>query len=861
MSPLLRSRSVGERFRLAIAPMLSLLLFASALLLLSRELRNYHYRDIVAQVRQQPRSHIVLAIAITAVNYTLLTLYDAMALRYIRRRLPYRRAALASFIGYVMSHNIGLSALGAAAGRYRIYSAWGLSGVEVGQIVAFAGLTFWLGFCVAGGLAMLIEPFPLPPILHLPGTSTRPLAFILLGLAAAYLLIVLQRRKPLRVGGWAFSLPSFHLALAQAAVSTVDWLIATAVCFVLLPSPPQISYPAFVAIFAFSQIAGMISHVPGGLGVFETTMILLCSDRIPAAGLLGTLLLYRAVYYLLPLGAAGLLMASIETLRRRAAVRTFTLALGRWASGVVPPLLALSSIVGGVILLLSGATPAVPARLTWVRSLIPLPLLEISHFLGSIAGIGLVLVGRGLLRRLDGAYLLTVVLLAGGIAFSLLKGLDYEEAVSLAIILIAFLPCHRYFYRKASLIGERFSFGWIAAVALVLAGSIWLGFVSYRHVEYSSELWWRFSLHGDAPRFLRASVGAIVVVAGFALARLLSPARARFTQTLSEEEFQAAGSIVERAPQTYANLVFLGDKQVLLNAEKTAFLMYRTEGRSWVSMGDPIGPAQGATELIWQFRELSDRYDGWTVFYEVGRTYLPVYIELGLTLLKIGEEARVRLEAFDLAGRANKPHRHAIHMLENEGCRFEFIPREQVPAIQDTLREVSDEWLASKKTREKAFSLGSFREDYIRRFPIVTVRVSERIVAFANVWSGAGREELSVDLMRYRADAPRNVMTYLFLKTMLWGRENGYRWFNLGMAPLAGLETHPLAPLWNRFAAFVAHHGEEFYNFQGIRQYKEKFHPEWESRYLVVPPGWALPRILANISTLISSGVRGVVGK
>jgi phosphatidylglycerol lysyltransferase len=174
---------------------------------------------------------------------------------------------------------------------------------------------------------------------------------------------------------------------------------------------------------------------------------------------------------------------------------------------------------------------------------------------------------------------------------------------------------------------------------------------------------------------------------------------------------------------------------------------------------------------------------------------------------------------------------------------------------------ISDSWLTEKKTREKGFSLGFFAENYINRFPVAVVRRDERIVAFANIWTSGDKEELSVDLMRHLEDAPAGVMDYMFVHLMVWGQEQGYRWFNLGMAPLSGLENRSLGPLWNRVGSLAYRFGENFYNFQGLRQYKEKFDPVWEPTYLASPGGLALPRILTNLAALISGGLRGVVAK
>ena len=133
-------------------------------------------------------------------------------------------------------------------------------------------------------------------------------------------------------------------------------------------------------------------------------------------------------------------------------------------------------------------------------------------------------------------------------------------------------------------------------------------------------------------------------------------------------------------------------------------------------------------------------------------------------------------------------------------------------------------------------------------------------MAFANLWL-SGQEELSIDLMRYLPDSPNGLMDFLFIQIMLWGRDQGYQWFNLGMAPLAGLQNRSFAPLWNRFGAMVYGGGETFYNFRGLHQYKDKFNPHWEARYLATPNGLVLPRVLADLTALIAGGMTGVIGK
>lgn len=844
-----------------VAPALGVAVFTLALWALHRALAGYHLRELAAAVASVPPARRWAAVALTAANYLVLTGYDALALRYARAPLPYRRTALASFLGYAVANNTGSFSILAAGGvRYRLYAAWGLSAGQVAQVVGFCTATFWVGFLVLGGAAFLAEPAALA---HLPGltpAAVRGLGALLLVLAATYLAGSAAGRSELRIGRWAVRVPPLRLVLAQVAVSAADWVAAAGVLYVLLPPEAPVSFPLVLGMFLLAQVAGLVSTVPGGLGVFEGAMVLLLAPLAGAKELVGPLVAFRAVYYLLPLGAALLLLAGREVAEQRAALGRAARTLGPVVAPAVPAALAFSTFATGAILLLSGATPALAGRLAWIRHVLPLPVLELSHFAGSLAGAGLLILSRGLQRRLDGAYYVTLGLLGVGVAASLLKGLDYEEAAALALVASALLPFRRVFYRKASLLSEPLSLQWGAAVAMVLLASLWLAYFAHRHAEISADLWWRFAFEHGAPRSLRAAVGSVAVLLLFGAARLLRRARTEPARP-GPAEVDEAAAVASGSPSTEAYLAVLGDKALLFAPSRRGFLMYGVQGRSWVAMGDPVGPPEEGRELAWEFHGLADRHGGWTVFYEVGPENLPLYLDLGLTPMKIGEEARVPLGGFSLEGSARKGLRAARNRVEREGCRFEVVPPDGVGRLLPELREVSDAWLAAKTAREKGFSLGFFDEAYLRRFPCALVRREGRLVAFANLWPGGGGEELSIDLMRHAPEAPGGVMDYLFAEIMGWGREQGYRWFSLGMAPLAGFEDRALAPAWSRFGAFLFRHGENFYNFQGLRAYKAKFDPVWEPRYLVSPGGLALPRILLDVAALIAGGLRGVVAK
>jgi phosphatidylglycerol lysyltransferase len=848
--------SVPTRYDLRkwLGPIASVVVLAIALTVLGRLTHSLRLRDVLAQLHAIPWSMLLLSGALTVGSYSILTLYEMLAVRTAGRSLGYLMPALTSFVAYAVGHNVGFSALSGGAVRYRSYSLAGLSASEIAQIIAFSTLTFALGTGTLLGIALIATAARSANLLHVSPSVLFALGALMLCGVIGYATVTALREAPLEIRGWQVRLPSFGTTWLQLALSVTDLTLVSSALYVLLPDGANLTYPAFLAIYLVGMVAGVISTVPGGLGVFESVLLILMPG-ITARSLLGSLLAFRVIYYVLPFLFSLAAMVGHEAWRNRATVVSASAATRRWLATVTPQAIALMVFAGGVVLLFSGATPELDQRLRVLHDVVPLPILELSHLAGSATGVGLLILARGLSLRLDGAWHVTLWLLVVGIFASLLKGLDYEEAIILGCMLIALVSARAQFHRRASFLEERFSAGWTASLIVAIGLTVWLGFLAHRHVNYDNDLWWRFALDANAPRMLRASLLIVMLAAFFGLWRLLRPARPR-AASISPEALAQAELVVEKSPESDARLALLGDKHLIFNERRNAFIMYGISGRSWVAMGDPVGPMTEYEELAWDFRERCDRFGAWPVFYQVSPDHLPLYVDLGLSFSKLGEEARVDLGAFALDGAARAHLRQSHRKVAREEVEFAMIAPAEVVRQMAELRRVSDAWLESRHEVEKGFSLGFFSERYLARFPAALVRRAGRIVAFANVWETAGCEELSVDLMRYSDEAPKGVMDFLFVELMLWGKARGFKWFNLGMAPLAGLEDRRLAPAWHKFGRLVYRWGEDFYNFEGLKRYKEKFLPEWRPRYLAAPGGLALPRILLDVTSLIASGSR-----
>ncbi len=838
----------------------AIVIFGLALYVLYHQLERYHLSQILASTAQIPKWRLGLSLLFAAASYIALTGYDVLALRHIKHPLPYSKVGMTSFITYSISHNLGFSLFTGGSVRYRIYGVWGLSALEITSVMGMAVSTFWLGYLSVSSLVMTFFPIKIPVDLNLPFSTTFPVGLIFLAVLMLYMVWVLGVRKPLKFKAWVYEVPSSTTTGAQMVLGMLDWAVAAAALFVLLPHSLHLGYGQVLGIFLLAQVAGLVSNVPGGLGVFETVFLLLVGPSAATPSVVGSLIVYRVIYYLLPLLVAAVSLASFEIRVRQLGSSRIALGMRNMVFAIVPPISALMTVIAGIVLLFSGATPAEHGRLSWLEDFLPLQVINVSHFVGSIVGVCLLVLARGLQRRVDAAYVLTLGLLIVGIGASLLKGFDYEEAIVLSIMLLLMLPSHQFFYRKSRLLEGQFSLPWIGSIAIVIACSAWLALFSFKHVDYSAELWWQFGISADASRSLRAETGVMLLALILSFRAFLKPSPPE-PSVPTPQTLDLITPIVKRAGHSSGHLALMGDKEILLSKSGGAFIMYRVLDRSWVAMGDPVGNRDEWDELLWQFHDMADRHGGTVAFYQVSDENQSLYLDFGLNLLKLGEEAWIPLEQFSLDGHANKPLRHWHRKPESEGCRFELLPKERVPEILPELKKISDAWMDYKNVREKRFSLGAFDEAYLSRTPLAVVKRDEQIVAFANVWELESHEELSIDLMRHLPDAPAGVMDYLIIELMLWGSKEGYRWFNLGMAPLSGLGSQPVAPFWNQLGAFVFKHGGRFYNFQGLRMYKEKFKPVWKPRYLVSPGGVTAFRVLRNVATIISGGMIGVVKK
>ena len=802
------------------------LLVALIVALSWQSLRGIHTREVRAILRSLESGPLVVAAIVTVCNIAIMGLYDVMAFAETRTRALQRWKFGA--VAFCWSNFLTLGPLAGPAIRLWLYrrSVTDLSELHAGivsVIIAFvSGLVGWTA-------ASLVAPriggdLPLFAAIALP--------FVI---AAAWCGRAIARRTD-RFGG---PTAGSGRTLEMAIVGWLDWLLGVMVFVACLRATGR-SAPSFDLIpqFFFGQVIGLASLVPGGFGSSDAFWI----ARLPfdQSVTTGALAVFRFIYYVAPWFIASMVLLSWAT---RMSSRRIDIARRITASLVA---------AGGTLMILSAASPAIHARVVLMEHYLPLPLVEFGQLAAAFAGLILLVLARGLSRGYASAYKLTIALLLLAGFASLLKGLDWEEAAILAAIGAAAWSQSSLFDRASG--GDWLDWGDLAVGFAALLVFVLFGTFSHHIDSAALERWTSIGYRLQGARFLRTAATMGVVVSAAALYVLIRTP-VKFEPPSEDEIQQALAAHASYGTGTTPITVAVGDKSVFFDGQR-GFCLYRTIGPYITVFSDPMVTSSfervAFLNGLFAFAAHIDRRP---LFYQISIDWIPLLHDRGYHFFKLGEEAHVQLGRLTLEGHAGKLPRQILRRAERDGITFRVMQPPEIAERIDELSDISSRWLRAKEVTERQFSIGYFDVDYIRRFPCAVVENAggRELLAFANLLAGPRHEELSVDLMRYRTDGP-SVMDFLLLSTMLYGKNAGYRTFNLGMAPLASVGEHRGARIGERLAGLLFRRGDHWYNFQGVRFYKQKFDPEWVPRYMAYQSGVEWPVALANVSALIAGG-------
>jgi phosphatidylglycerol lysyltransferase len=501
---------------------------------------------------------------------------------------------------------------------------------------------------------------------------------------------------------------------------------------------------------------------------------------------------------------------------------------------------ALMTLGSGVINLWSVASPRLPERMRILHRLFPLEFLHISSFLTMIFGFGLIVSSLNIARKKRRAFQVVLVLASLSIVFHLIKGLDYEEATFSAVLVGLLLLTKNSFRVSSRAIPKvrnqalHIGIGAVVAISYSLAG--------YWQTESRWEHWFARSTHLMAATFMI-----------YVFVLLYRPVKYRF-RARPIDRARAADVLAEHGRTTQDFFKIWPDKSFFFSDSGRSFVAFRVGNNFAVVLGDPSGPTEEFPGLIQKFSEYCRLNDWRLAFHQATPEVLDIYRQQGFRRFKVGDDAIVDLNAFNLEGRARKDIRTKFNQFEKTGIHVVRYDTPIPSNVLQQLREVSDEWLRIPGRRERGFTLGLFDPDYVRSTTVIAALDEEnRILAFVNLVPSYKKGETTADLMRRRTDAPNGIMDYLFGKLFLELKNDGYHRFNMGMVPMAGFQQHETVSTGEKIIHQFFQRLNFVFSFSGLRAYKAKFASFWEPRYIVYRNISDLPRMalaLGKVSTI-----------
>ncbi|GBQ82235.1 transporter [Acetobacter malorum DSM 14337] len=617
--------------------LIGLLLMVAAIGVVQHELRHLRLADIKQAMMAIPGRQLWLGVACTFFSYFILSFYDRLAVIQVGyRQISFRRTAFAAFCSYVLSHNLGFSAVSGAAVRYRLYRNWGVSSFAIAQIIAFCSATYLLGAAVLIGGVLVWEPQVIPMAgSHVPSRVLAVIGVLLWAAVLGYIGMAFKVRT-FTFRKWTVDLPSPRMAVMQTVVAAADVAATAGIAYVLLPPGIGVDYGSFLAIYIASYTAGLIASVPGGLGVFDGAMLLALGPYMPAPQILGVVLIFRLFYYIIPLFMAGIMFAGHELFLRGDAALAEKKSRKQKTPTTVrtrPSQVVRESEADFSVAVATGTVSLCGLMLICLVLLDPVPKFgvvqaglfsaagSVSNYLLSLMGVALIGLGIGLSQRVTLAWRGTLALLVTAAILTFLRGNTVIVPVMLGLSAFLVAPFRACYYRHARLLSEPLSTSTLLCLLLLFGCVIAL---ANRHGAGS---WWQMVFIFPASGAARWTIALAVLMALLVIGRLMWPGR------IAVKEWDADACAhyltLDHAMPTIEDLKPEG---FVAGEGGEAVIPVRQSGAFLVGLGDPAGAQEDCVSAIWRMRDLALQDGLKPVFWQVGTPFLRIYDDIGLSV-------------------------------------------------------------------------------------------------------------------------------------------------------------------------------------------------------------------------------------
>lgn len=821
---------------------------------IKQEVESIDFVHTIMILRRLPIVNTILILLLGILGVSSITVYDFLITKYFNLGLRPSTIFNVSFMASAINNISGLGGLTGASIR-TVFFKKGDNKADYFDYNLFLIPATSVGLSVFSILSLILYKYTKPII-----NKYNYLFLILLGFIIYFFIYffidnIFYRFKKTDIK--LFDAKRFALKIKLLLASIVNSVILYTLFFMIIRQfNSNINLLPCLVIFTLASITGIVSMLPGGLGSFDFVVLVgLQYYGIASENILAALILYRVFYYIVPLVLSIIFTLAIQSQRSESNIKVFDVeklkGIISRTSGLTNFLLSILVFVSGLILLFSALVPGITRRIKFAAKLLSFPILQWSRQLSILIGVLLISISREIKMKVKRGYKVTWWLLLSGALFTFIKGFDYEEAIFLTIVLILLRLSKDSFYRR-SLPFDRF---WTLVSSFVVLIGVTI-YMKLSHVILLDFL----RLHNFKTIFSKGfsniKISGIFTYGSFIIYIIimeLTKERIKDDKRYEEIDVDRVDRFLRENTGSYlSHLIYLKDKHLYWAQSQKVLIAFEARHNVIIALGDPIGNEEYFDEALDEFHNFVDEYGYKMVFYEVGEKFLPLYHEHGYYFFKLGEMALVDLEDFDIKSPKSRDFRNVLSRFKRDGYYFQMIDGKDLDdALYDELFSISEEWL--KGRNEMGFSLGFKDRFYLKQSPIGLIRNEEtkEVIAFASLMPKCDNKTYSLDLMRFKEDIQKNTMEFLILNLIIYLKEQNFKIFNLGIAPLSNVGVAQNAHFKERMAHLVYKYGKEVYSFGGLRSYKEKFNPTWESRYLAYDDFTIFTSSLLETSMLI----------
>lgn len=820
-----------KKYKNYIRTFLVLFIIILTTIIIRKEIKGINVEEIKELIRGTDSRAKIFFVVFGLVTFSFATIYDFLLAKYYKMEIPFREVFTIGWISQSFNNFIGFGGVAGLTIRELMYDKYKVDKRVVNRIlfiVIFSDMIglFSLGLPSAIGLIRR-EEYKLVPLLVI--MFLMVIGFIFID--------KFPIDKYIKDEGSIFIRAQRKLRVYISLQSTFEWFLAALFfAFTIRYYESDISILTACTVYVIATIVGIISLIPGGLGSFEACCVFVFNMMgYSTPKIVLSLLICRICYTIIP-WIVGLILLVFST-------RGETNQASIQKQNAISTVLSYSVLATGGLIVASMAVPQLFVKFKFISKLFPNYLMILNKRFTLICGLSLMALSTGIKNRVKVAHRIVIVLL---IMISILyykmdKG--YLET-AICLVLIAGLYINREYFDGLS---EMLSIRKFVKASILIFSVFIIGIIIHNvknHVNffYGME---KFSFYFIKNNLIHVLFPPIIAISICSIILGVERKYMEFEKVTLDDVNEFEEFFKDHSYVSNTHSFYLRDKNIFINSKRTVMFLYRPYKDKIFVLGDPAGEEEDFDEALDELVYMASRNKMDVVFFQITGKFLENFIDQGFSLLKMGEDAQVNLENFSMAGKKFKILRRTLNSMETLNLRFRVVEPPFTDVFLEKLKDISDEWLG--KRREMQFSIGFFDKEYLQKAPIFIIEDDEKIYAFANMFPIKGTDTLSIDLMRQVKDGPDGLMDMMFLNIINWAKENGYKKFDLGVAPLSNVGNKLYSKSKEKTVKLAYKYGNKIYGFQGLRKFKDKFTPEWSSVFLAYKDDFQLPDTLIKM--------------